>query len=61
MPLFSKTKQQAQIMHDLIMIVRDQFFIGPTLEWKKEYKKTIKDIRRGMSSTLQKAEDYALE
>ena len=61
MPLFSKTKQQAQIMHDLIMIVPDQFFIGPTLEWKKEYKKTIKDIRRGKTSTLQKAEDYALE
>ena len=58
MPLFTKTKQKAQIMNDIIMSVPDKVLVGPMLEWKIEYRKLIKDIRRGKIDYLQNLNKY---
>jgi hypothetical protein len=57
---FDNIKTHINKMHEIILAVPDALIVGPLLDWKKEYKKLAKDIRRGRVEALT-SEDRMLE
>ena len=61
MALTDKIKTKAEKMHEVIMKIPDKFLVGPMIEWKKEYKRLTKEVRRGRTTPLEAGREFAYE
>ena len=52
---------KAEKMHGVLMKIPDKFLVGPMLEWKKEYKRLTKEVRRGRTTPLEAGREFAYE
>ena len=59
MGLTDIVKTKAEKMHEVLMKIPDKFLVGPMLEWKGEYKRLIREVRRGRTSYLVIGQEYA--
>ena len=58
---FEDIKTHINKMHEVLLAVPDNLMIGPLTDYKKEFRKLSKDIRRGRTSYLQIGQEKATQ